>query len=259
MCLRRGGLCIRRVVIVLVLLGLPAAWAGPPFITDDPEIPPPNGWEVNVPFILEHSRGETDMETPLFDINYGTPSVWGLPRVQLELDIPVEVVSRNGGSTDAGLGDILLGVKWPFVEEQGWRPLVAIYPQFLLPTGERSRGLGEGRPAYILPVVAEKNWGKWTAYGDVGYVVQTADDQRNYWYGGVSINREITERLELGGEIAENSPPPPEGYSNLAFNLGGTWKLSEQFDLLFSAGRSIHGDTDFMAYLGIQMLLGGTK
>ena len=125
--------------------------------------------------------------------------------------------------------------------------------QVLLPTGERSRGLGEGKADYILPVLAEKNWGKWTTYGNVGYVVQTVEGEHNYWYEGVSINREITERLELGGEVSENSPPPVEGESNLTFNLGGTWKLSDQFNLLFSAGRSIHGDTDFMAYLGIQM------
>jgi hypothetical protein len=246
-------------VIVLALLGLPEAWAGPPFITDDPEIPPPNNWEINVPFTLEHTRRETDMEAPLFDINYGTPAVFGLLRVQLEFDIPVEVVSRDDGATTAGLGDILLGIKWPFLEEKGWRPLVGIYPQVLVPTGDHSRGLGAGGTAYILPVVAEKNWGKWTAYGNVGYVVQTANGQRNYWYEGVSINREISDRLELGGEIAENALPPPEGYSNLAFNVGGTWKIREQFNLLFSAGRSIHGATDFMAYLGVQMLLGGTK
>jgi hypothetical protein len=247
------------VVIVLALLGLPAAWAGPPFITDDPEIPPPNGWEINVPFTLERTKSETDMETPLFDINYGTPAVFGLPRVQLELDIPVAVATKDDGATTAGLGDILLGVKWPFLEEKGWRPMMGIYPQVLTPTGERSRGLGEGRPAYILPVLAEKNWDKWTVYGNVGYVVETGKGERNYWYEGVCLNREITKRLELGGEITENSLPPVDGYSNLLFNLGGTWQLSEHFNLLFTAGRSIHGDTQFMAYLGIQMLLGGTK
>jgi hypothetical protein len=242
-----------------VLLAATAAWAGPPFLTDDPEIPPPHGWEINVPFILERTRGETDMEAPLFDINYGMPAMYGLPHVQLKLEIPVEVVSKDGGSTEAGPGDMLLGVKWPFLEEQGWRPIMGIYPQLLVPTGDHSRGLGEGRPGYILPVLAEKHWGKWTAYGNVGYVVQTADDERNYWFEGVSINREVNERLELGGEIVENSPPPAEGYSNLAFNLGGTWKISEHFNLLFSAGRSIRGDTKFMAYLGIQMELGGAK
>jgi len=250
---------VGRAAPVLVLLAATAAWAGPPFLTDDPEIPPPHGWEINVPFILERTRGETDMEAPLFDINYGMPAMYGLPHVQLKLEIPVEVATRDGGGTEAGSGDMLLGVKWPFLKEQGWRPTVGIYPQFLVPTGDHSRGLGEGGPAYALPVLAEKHWGKWTAYGNVGYVVQAANDERNYWYEGVSINREVNERLELGGEIMENSPPPTEGYSNLAFNLGGTWKINEHFNLLFSAGRSIRGDTKFMAYLGIQMELGGAK
>ena len=152
-----------------------------------------------------------------------------------------------------------LGVKWPFLEEKGWRPLVGIYPQVLLPTGERSRGLGEGKSRLHPAGAGGEELGKWTAYGNVGYVVQTVEGEHNYWYEGVSINREITERLELGGEVSENSSPPVEGESNLTFNLGGTWKLNDQFNLLFSAGRSIHGDTDFMAYLGIQMLLGGAK
>jgi hypothetical protein len=235
------------------------AWAGPPFLTDDPDIPPPHGWEINVPFILERTHGETDMETPLLDLNYGLPAMYGLPHVQLKLEIPVEVVTKDAGSKEAGLGDMLLGIKWPFLAEQGWRPIVGIYPQLLVPTGDASRGLGEGGPAYALPVLVEKHWGKWTAYGNIGYVVQTASGERNYWYEGVSINRKVNERLEFGGEIVENSPPPTEGYSNLAFNLGGTWKINEHFNLLFSAGRSIRGDTKFMAYLGIQMELGGMK
>jgi len=248
----------RRALLVLLSLAATAAWAGPPYITDDPDIPPPGGWEINVPFILERTT-ETDMEAPLFDINYGMPAMYGLPHVQLKLEIPVEVVRKADGGTEAGPGDMLLGVKWPFLEEQGWRPVIGIYPQLLVPTGDASRGLGEGRPAYALPALAEKHWGKWTVYGDVGYVVQTAVAQPNYWYEGLSINREISKRLELGAEIAYNSPPPTEGYSNLAFNLGGTWKMSEHLNLLFSAGRSIQGETRFMAYLGIQFELGGTQ
>ena len=32
--------------------------ADPPFVTDGPEPPPPGGWEINVPFILEHTRAK---------------------------------------------------------------------------------------------------------------------------------------------------------------------------------------------------------
>ena len=117
---------IARTAPFLVLLAATAAWAGPPFLTDDPEIPPPRGWEINVPFILERIPGETDMETPLFDINYGMPAMYGLPHVQLKLEIPVAVVAKSGGGAEAGSGDMLLGVKWPFLEEQGWRPTVGV-------------------------------------------------------------------------------------------------------------------------------------
>ena len=56
--------------------------AGPPFVTDDPEPPPPGGWEINVPFILEHTPGGTEMDAPLFDLNFG------LANVRLKLEFP---------------------------------------------------------------------------------------------------------------------------------------------------------------------------
>jgi hypothetical protein len=83
-------------------------YAGPPFVTDDPEPPPPGGWEINVPFIIEHTPGQTEMDAPLFDLNYGLPSI------QLKLEIPVAIVHRGGNGTAAGAGDLLLGVKWRF-------------------------------------------------------------------------------------------------------------------------------------------------
>jgi hypothetical protein len=82
--------------------------AGPPFVTDDPEPPPPGGWEINVPFILERTPGKTEMDAPLFDLNYG------LPNVQLKLEFPVEIVHEDGAGTAAGTGDLVLGVKWRF-------------------------------------------------------------------------------------------------------------------------------------------------
>jgi hypothetical protein len=247
---------LARMTLLLLVLGAISAWAGPPYLTDDPEIPPPNGWEINVPFILERIPGETDFETPLFDINYGTPTNWVIPHVQLKLEIPVALVAHDHAGLVGGFGDMLVGVKWPFLEEQGWRPLVGIYPQLLVPTGSQSRGLGEGKTGWAFPLLAEKNWGKWTLYGNVGFVLQNATDQRNYWYEGICLNRMITDTLQLGVEIVENSPPPTEGYHNLAFNVGGSWKMSNHLNLLFSGGRSIYGETDYMAYFGIQFELG---
>jgi len=222
--------------------------AGPPFVTDDPEPPPPGGWEINVPFILERTPGKTEMDTPLFDLNYG------LPNIQLKLEIPVRIVNRDNNGTATCVGDLLLGVKWRFFNNEQSQVQIGVYPQLLIPTGNESRGLGEGRTAFVLPLVAQKSWGKWTTYGNVGYWWQTAAETRNYVYAGAVLEREINDCLTLGVELFGNSPKEHGGHSDVAFNVGGTWKLSQHLNLLFAGGRDIVGDTHAMAYVGLQLL-----
>lgn len=230
------------------LLTVELARAGPPFVTDDPEPPPPGGWEINVPFILERMPGTTEMDTPLFDFNYG------LPEVQLKLEFPVRVVREDGNGTEAGPGDLLTGVKWRFLNNEQSQLQFGIYPQLLLPTGDHARSLGDGGSAFVFPLLAQKNWEEWTLYGNVGYWWQTATETRNYVYAGAVLEREINERLTLGAELFGNSPKERGGRSELAFNFGGTWKLNKHFNLLFAGGRDIVGDTNAMAYIGLQFL-----
>jgi hypothetical protein len=230
------------------LLAINSAQAGPPFVTDDPEPPPPGGWEINVPFILERASGSTDMDAPLFDLNYG------LPNVQLKLEFPVEIVHEDGAGTATGPGDVLLGVKWRFFNNDQSQLQLGTYPQLLAPTGDRVRGLGQGQPAYVLPLLVQKSWDKWTLYGNVGYWWQNGADTRNYFYAGAVLEREINERLTLGVELFGNSPKERGGRSDIAFNFGGSWKLSTHLNLLFTAGRDIVGDTTAMAYVGLQVL-----
>jgi Putative MetA-pathway of phenol degradation len=217
-------------------------------VTDDPEPPPPGGWEINVPFIPERTPGKTEMDAPLFDLNYG------LPNIQLKLEIPVAIVHNDNDGTATGAGDLLLGVKWRFLNNERSQVQFGIYPQLLLPTGDRGRGLGDGGSAFVFPLLAQRNWEKWTLYGNVGYWWQGADDTRNYFYAGAVLEREINKRLELGVELFGNSPKERGGRSEMAFNVGGTWKLSKHFNLLFSGGRDIVGDTHAMAYIGFQLL-----
>jgi hypothetical protein len=240
---------IRRVLVPLACCFTTfSTQAGPPFVTDDPEPPPPGGWEINVPFILEHASGETDMDAPLFDLNYG------LPNLQLKLEIPVEIIHEDSNGTAAGAGDLLLGMKWRFFNSEKSQLQLGPYPQVLAPTGNHARGLGDGRAAFVLPFLAQENWEKWTVYGNIGYWWQGAHETRNYFYSGAVLEREINERLELGVELFGNSPKQRGGNSELAFNFGGTWKLSKHLNLLLSGGRDIVGDAHAMAYIGLQLL-----
>jgi hypothetical protein len=51
-----------------------------------------------------------------------------------------------------------------------------------------------------------------------------------------------------------NSPKERGASSDFAFNIGGTWKLSKQLNLLFAGGRDIVGNTTAMGYIGLQIL-----
>jgi Putative MetA-pathway of phenol degradation len=230
------------------LLAVDFSQAGPPFVTDDPEPPPPGGWEINIPFILQRTPGKTEMDTPLFDLNYG------LPDIQLKLEFPIEIVNEDSNGTKTGAGDSLIGVKWRFFNNERSQVQFGIYPQLLLPTGDRGRGLGDGGSAFVFPLLAQRNWEKWTLYGNVGYWWQTGAETRDYVYVGAVIEREISERLTLGAELFGNSPKERGGRSELAFNVGGTWRLNQHLNLLFSGGRDIVGDTTAMAYIGLQFL-----
>jgi hypothetical protein len=230
------------------LLAINSTQAGPPFVTDDPEPPPPGGWEINVPFILERTPGSTEMDAPLFDLNYG------LPNIQLKLEVPIKIVHEDSYGTATGAGDLLIGVKWRFFNNEKSQLQIGMYPQLLVPTGDESHNLGEGRPAFVLPLVAQKNWDKWTLYGNVGFWRQTAAETRNYVYAGAVLEREINERLQLGVELFGNSPKERGANSDFAFNLGGTLKVSRHLNLLFAAGRDIVGNTTVMGYIGLQVL-----
>jgi Putative MetA-pathway of phenol degradation len=238
----------RGVLGISLLLAIDFSQAGPPFVTDDPEPPPPGGWEINVPFILECTPGKTEMDTPLFDLNYG------LPDIQLKLEFPIEIVNEDSKGMQAGAGDSLIGVKWRFLNNEQSQFQLGIYPQMWASTGDHSRRLSEGRVAFVLPFVAQKSWEKWTLYGNVGYWWQTGAETHDYVYAGEVLEREINERLTLGVELFGNSPKEHGGRSDFAFNVGGALKLSTHLNLLFSSGRGIVGDTHAMAYIGLQLL-----
>ena len=235
-------------IVVAFLTTIAPIEAGPPFVTDDPEPPPPGGWEINVPFIVERTQGTTEMDAPLFDFNYGVPSV------QFKLEFPIEVIHEDKNGTTGGPGDLLVGVKWRFLNNERSQFQLGTYPQVLLPTGNHAHGLGEGRPAFVLPLLAQKSWEKWTLYGNVGYWCRGAHETRDYLYAGAVLEREINERLELGVELFGNSPKERGSRSDVAFNVGGTVKLREHLNLLFAAGRDIVGNTTATGYVGLQLV-----
>jgi len=159
--------------------------------------------------------------------------------------------------TEHGLSDTGIGVKWRFLEESPKVPQIAVYPEVVIPTGDRRRGLGEGKASYVFPLLVQKSWGAWTVFGNLGGVLQNTKGSQDFWFQGVVVVREVGPHLELGVEEYGNSPTDRDEPSSLGFNAGGTWTVGKAVNVLFSAGRTIRGEQATTGYLGIQLLLGG--
>lgn len=113
--------------LLVALLFMPAtAFAGPPFITDDP-----------VPVELHHfetfyfTAGSTTRDG--FGSASGIDFNYGLARdLHINIAVPYEYEHQNGGGSASGIGNIELAAKYRFLhqESSGWD--VAVYPRVVL-------------------------------------------------------------------------------------------------------------------------------
>jgi hypothetical protein len=259
--------CVRTLaiafIVILAITATTAAHAGPPFQTDDPDPVEYRHFEMYA-FELSDSTGKNAggsvLEIPAYEINYGV-----IPNVQLHLVLPPSAVFLPaGGSTNYGLGDTELGAKIRFLKETKHSPEVGIFPFFELPTGNADRGLGVGKTWYRLPLWLQKSWGpgdhQWTSYGGGGAAVVPQDGYTNYPFAGWLLQRQLSEKLTLGGELFGHGAEGPAALSTRSstlLDLGGIYefhkfnKLDGGFDLLFAAGRSIHGQPETYSYLSL--------
>jgi len=136
----------RLLVFLTLLLASTAAWAGPPFQTDDPEPIDYRNYEFYTFATSDGTGVETDTAGPVIEFNYGV-----LPNVHLHVIVPMAAIlpSNNPryapsgtGPNEYGIGDTETGIKLRFIQESKYRPMVGTFTMFELPSGDSRRGCG---------------------------------------------------------------------------------------------------------------------
>jgi hypothetical protein len=235
-----------------LLLSVSASLAGPPFVTDDPEPVDLGHWEVYGFTAATHVQGDTGGTLGGVEVNYGAA-----PNLQLHLIVPLAFDSPSGTAMVAGLGDTELGMKYRFItpSDDDWWPQVGVFPLIEVPTGNAQRGLGEGKFREYFPVWLQKDWGDWTTYGGGGYWINPGPGNRNYWFAGWLLQRQVTKDLALGVEAFHQTADTVGGQDTTGFNLGGIYDFNDHYHLLFSGGRGLQNPAltnQFSYYLALQ-------
>jgi hypothetical protein len=239
-------------IILACLLWAAKAHGGPPLLTDDPDTPGPNHWEINVGGTAVYGARQWDGGAPLLDINYGVGD-----HIQLKYQVQASELAREHGGLLVGMSNSLAGVKWRFVDQTNGSWLeVSTYPQleFVYPGSAGRRGLADRGDNLLLPIEVEHIFKKLTVYAEAGYIWNEYDP-KEAWYG-LAGEYELTEKFAIMGEFYGGFDRAFQDNA-LTFNIGFRRTLTEHVALIGSAGRAIFGPPQrapaFMSYLALQL------
>ena len=215
------------IALAVFWLSVGTAYAGPPFVTDDPEPTDYHKWEI---YNFANTTREDGTSSTNFgvDLNYG-----GFKDVQLTATLPLHV--ETGQPVDTG--DVELAAKLKFIHQTdgGFVPDIAIFPRVFLPTGRGSK-----RAQVLLPVWAQKDMGKWSLFGGGGYMFNPGVGNRDYWQAGFVINRQVGPGWQLGLEYYGAGRPADDERPIHGINLATVIHLKGPFSLLGSFGQGLN-------------------
>ena len=224
-------------------------FAGPPYLTDDPDPVEYGHWELYLASQWDHIATDgASGNLPQFEINYGV-----LDGAMLHLLIPVGYTAEAGRSPVTGPGDMEVGANIRIVEEGRHRPQVGTFPVAVLPTGATERGLGSGAAALFLPIWLMKHVGHWTVDGGGGLNFEEGTVEGHF---GMFLQRSFRERVTLGAEVFVTVPFEAAPVSvRTQLNAALTVDVSEAHHLLFSGGPSFGAVRGAQAYAAWQVTL----
>src|SRR3984957_10320853 len=218
-----------RLVPVLAALAAPvAAWAGPPYVTDDPQPTDTGSWEIYSFATATQTPGDLAGEAGL-DINYGAAK-----NLQLTAVVPASFENANR----FGSGDVELAAKYKILSQRGGSclPDIAVFPRVFLDTGTK---FTPERPGLFLPVWAEKDFGPWSVFGGGGWQLNPGAGERNFWQSGLAVTRSFGDRFSLGVEAFHQTAQDFVSKPFTGVNVGATYKLTKHWTLMASGGPGV--------------------
>lgn len=219
----------------LLLVTLPA-YAGPPYLTDDPEPTDLHHYEIYAFGSGTAMRDGMDSEAGI-DFNYG-----GAENLQLTAILPLTYEP----SGKAGLGNIELAAKYRFLEQDDFGFDVAAFPALILPSA--SMDIGAQHAALFLPLWAQKDFGSWSVFGGGGCTLNQSGDDRNFCSMGLAVTKEVVDGWRLGIEVFHQTADSIDAKASTSLGMGLTYDLSETFHLLAYGGPGLQNAGDAGRY-----------
>lgn len=213
--------------LALAALATPA-FAGPPYLTDDPDPTEKGHWEIYA-FTTGEGRGSSLDGDSGFDLNYGP-----VEDVQLTATLPLSFSHSSMAGWEGGTGDLELGVKYRFLHDEQHGISAAVFPRAILPTAGGSPG---EKTRFLLPLWIGKDFkGGTSMFGGGGYEINPGPGNRNFWQAAVALTHDLSDAWSVGAEVTRQGADTIGATAQTRAGVGSIVKLSNHGALLFSAG-----------------------
>lgn len=238
-------------IAVILYSATSSVLAGPPFVTDDPEPVETQHWEINYAFTKTLSANDTSMGMPI-DINYGATS-----NLQLHVQ-PRYSYDKSDGESHTGIDNTEIGAKYRFLqhEDSDSSFMMSLYPLIELPTGRSEFGPDRSKTQIFLPLWLQYVKTDWTVYGGGGYRINQVRYGRNSVFTGITALYRLDQRVQIGGELFNETSAAVGEPAQSDFNVGGIYTLAEDYNVLFSIGKGLRSvnTNQFSIYAALQVV-----
>lgn len=230
----------RRLYPLVFLCALAPAWAGPPFVTDDPTPTDYHHYEI---YGFAQGSGARDGNSASLggDFNYGAA-----PDLQLTAVLPVEIDSPKVGPTVSGFSNVELAAKYRFLhqEDSGWD--VAVFPRVFLPSA--SSLVGNKHFSLLLPVWVGRSWDDWSTFGGGGCAINRGGSSQDYCLMGWALTRRVLPNLMIGAEIVHQTADTKGGRASTGTGVGLIYDVSDNLHLLAYGGPGLQNAAETARY-----------
>lgn len=265
------------VALTIVASAASAQTASAPAQTPAP-VPPaadPHTAQPERPTVATHAGtvapGWVEIETGIEFDRYADASKGGsaptvfkiglAPKLQLGIGTPLV---RTAGTSNNGIGDVSLGLKWRVLEDAPVLGDFAILPSIKFPTGSSDKGTGTGTTDAGLLLISSHQLGDIAMDLNVGVVRRSGDGTdvpRTSTVWTVSFGGPLTGALGFAAEVyGYPSTSGPAGADSIVAVLAGpTWTARDW--LVFDAGVifKLVGEQPTALYAGMTWNVGGPK
>jgi hypothetical protein len=232
--------CLGACAVFALALLTRTAFAGPPYVSDDPEPTDYKHFEIYTFNNGTTTRDGTTGESGI-DFNYGAA-----PDLQLTATLPAGFDLPAGGGTNVGPSNIELAAKYRFLHQDSFGLDVSVFPRIFLPSG--STGIGDNHASLLLPVWVQKNWsGGWSAFGGGGCTVSERRAVDFCQMGGV-LTYQLLPKLQVGAELFHQTADSSGTPASSSVGIGWRYDLNDNYHLLGYVRRGIENTAETDQY-----------